>query len=235
MRVRHLRLPVPDEPVEAVSAAVHEPTADAGDGAANLLLAPGAGGDLDGAPLVALATAVAARGHRVVRVNLPYREAGRAGAPRAERSVAGYRAILAAARDELDPEGTWIAGGKSYGGRVATLAVAEGMAVAGLVLYGYPMHPPGKPDRLRVEHWPRVDAPCLFLQGTRDTFGSVELLEEHRRHLPRRATVEVVEGGDHSLAVTGKASPDGRPHRAEEVVAGLGGVVADWIAGLPER
>lgn len=235
MKLRRLRLPVPDEVVDAVSAVVHEPAADAGGAGANLLLAPGAGGDLDGAPLVALAGSVAAHGHRVVRVNLPYREAGKGGAPRAERSVPGYRAVLEAARRELDPEGTWIAGGKSYGGRVATMAVADGMEVDGLVLYGYPMHAPGKPERLRVEHWPRVDAPCLFLQGTRDTFGSVALLEEHRRHLPRRATVEVVEGGDHSLAVTGKASPDGRPHRAEEVVAGLGSVVADWISRLPER
>lgn len=232
MTIRTLRLPVTGEPVDDVSAAVHEPDGPVG---ANVLLAPGAGGDLDSAPLVALATAVAAEGHRVVRVNLPYREAGRAGAPRAERSVAGYRTILETAKDELDPDGTWIAGGKSYGGRVATLAVAEGMRVDGLVLYGYPMHPPGKPERLRVSHWPDVDAPCLFLQGTRDTFGSVELLEEHRHLLPRRATVHIVEGGDHSLAVTGKASPDGRPHRADEVVAGLGGTVADWIDGLAER
>ncbi|MBW3619886.1 MAG: dienelactone hydrolase [Actinobacteria bacterium] len=232
MSVRRLHLAIPDDAVPAVTAAVHDPD---GPAVTNVLLAPGAGGDLDGAPMVALAGALAAEGHRVVRVNLPYREAGRAGAPRAERSVPGYRAILEAARAELDPHGRWISGGKSYGGRVATMAVAEGMEVAGLILYGYPMHAPGKPDRLRVGHWPEVDAPCLFLQGTRDTFGSVQLLEEHRRLLPRRSTVHVVEGGDHSLHVTGKAAPDGRPRKAEQVVADLGPVVSRWIDDLAER
>jgi predicted alpha/beta-hydrolase family hydrolase len=229
---RRLLLPVPGEAVDAVSAAVSEPAAPTG---TNLLLAPGAGGDLDGAPLVALAESVAREGIRAVRVNLPYREAGRRSPPRAERAAAGYRAIVEAARAEVDRDGTWFVGGKSYGGRVATLAVAEGLEAAGILLYGYPMHPPGKPEQLRALHWPDVDAPCLFLQGTADTFGSVELLEEHRHALPRRSTIAVVEGGDHSLKVTGKASPDGRPRRAEEVVADLGPVVARWIADLVER
>lgn len=232
MTQRRLQLPIQDDLVDAVTAVVHEPASPTG---TSLFLAPGAGGDLDGAPLVALADAVAREGIRVVRANLPYREAGRSSPPRAERAVDGYRAVVASARAAVGADGPWFVGGKSYGGRVATLAVAEGLVVAGLLLYGYPMHPPGKPDRLRVAHWPDVDAPCLFLQGTRDTFGSVELLEQHRHALPRRVTIHVVAGGDHSLAVTGKAAPDGRPRRAEQVTGELGPVVARWISSLVER
>jgi uncharacterized protein len=172
-------------------------------------------------------------GHLVVRSNLPYREAGaKRRPPRADRAVPGYRAVLAAARAELDPHRDWAAGGKSYGGRVASLAAAAGMPARGLVLYSYPLHPPGQPERLRVEHWPDLTVPCLFLQGTRDTFSSPELLELQRRRLGGRSTVEVVVGGDHSLRVTGKASPDGRPHRPEEVLTRLGPVVAGWLVGL---
>lgn len=224
-----LRLPVPDERVDAVSAVVHAPERTTGP---NLLLAPGASGDLDAAPLVALAEAVAAEGLRVVRVNLPHHEAGRKSPPRADRAVPAYRAILSAARQEIDPDGVWVAGGKSYGGRVASLAAAAGMDVAGLVFYGYPLHPPGKPEQLRVSHWPDIHVPCLFLQGTRDTFGSIPLFDQHKTKLPRRATIHVVEGGDHSLKVTGKAAPDGRPKSAAAAVSELGPVVARWAGDL---
>lgn len=223
------RLAVPDDVVADVTAVVQVPAEVTGP---SVLLVPGAGGDLDSAPLVALADAIAREGMRVVRANLPYREAGRPRPPRADRAVPGLRAIVAAAREAVDADGPWVVGGKSYGGRVATLAVAEGLEVAGLLLYGYPLHPPGRPERLRVAHWPDVDAPCLFLQGTRDTFGSPELLEEHRTKLPRRTTVHLVEGGDHSLRVTGKAAPDGRPRSAEAVVGDLGPVVAGWTRTL---
>jgi predicted alpha/beta-hydrolase family hydrolase len=226
---RRLSLPVPDEPVEAVTAVVHTPASVTGP---NLLLAPGAGGGLDAAPLVALAEAIVAEGLRVVRVNLPYAEAGRRRSPRADRAVPGFRAIADAAREAVDPTGRWLAGGKSYGGRVASLAAAAGMPTSGLVFYGYPLHPPGKPEQLRVMHWPDIDVPCLFLQGTRDAFGSVELLERHLRKLPRRATVHVVEGGDHSLQMSAAAAPDGRARRAATVVAELGPVVARWARDI---
>jgi predicted alpha/beta-hydrolase family hydrolase len=226
---RRLGLPVPDEAVDSVSAVLHLPTSVTGP---SFLLLPGAGGDLDSPPLVALADAIAAEGHRVVRANLPYREAGRNSPPRADRAVPGYRAVLASARAEVDPDGPWVAGGKSYGGRVASLGVAGHRDVIGLIFYGYPLHPPGKPEKLRVDHWPDVDVPCLFLEGTRDTFGGAAVLEEHRTKLPRRATVHVVEGGDHSLKVARAASPDGVARAAEETVAGLGPVVSRWAAGL---
>lgn len=228
--VETLRLEVDDPLVDHVDAAVHTPTRPTGPA---LLLAPGAGGSLDTAGLVALADAVAAEGTVVVRANLPYRQAGRARPPRAEASVDGYAAVLSAARREVAPRRAWVAGGKSYGGRVASLLAARGDAdVVGLVLYGYPLHPPGRPERLRVDHWRDVSVPCLFLQGDRDTFCDPALLDAHLGRLARPATVHVVPGGDHSLRVTRAASPDGVARNERVVVGGLGPAVAAFVRGL---
>jgi uncharacterized protein len=226
-----LQLPIEDAPVPHVSAALHRPSRRGG---APVLLTHGAGGDLDNAGLVALAELLADLGHLVVRANLPYREAGRRGAPRAESNVGHLRKLLASAAAVTGVEGPWIAGGKSYGGRVASLLAAEddGAGLLGLLFYGYPLHPPGKTDRLRVDHWPRVPVPCMFLQGTRDTFCDIGLLEEHVHKLPRRATIHLVEGGDHSLKVTGAASPTGTPSSAVATIAGLREPIAAWLRSL---
>lgn len=216
-------------PSDTVTARVHRPARPKGPAA---LLTHGAGGDLDDAGLTALAELLAARGNLAVRTNLPYREAGRRSPPKAESSVEGLAAIFASARDQVGPRRAWIGGGKSYGGRVASLAVADDLPLEALIFYGYPLHPPGRPDRLRVDHWPHIDAPCLFLQGTRDPFCDLELLDANLRKLPRRATVHIVEGGDHSLRVTGKASPDGRPRSPAAMVSELAPVVAAWLDDL---
>jgi uncharacterized protein len=226
-----LQLPITDAPVEQVTAALHRPSRRGG---APVLLTHGAGGDLDNAGLVALAELLAELGHPVVRANLPYREAGRRGAPRAESNVAHLRRVLDSAANITGLEGPWIAGGKSYGGRVASLLAAERERadLLGLLFYGYPLHPPGKLDRLRVDHWPRVPVPCLFLQGTRDTFCEAGLLEQHVHKLPRRATIQLVEGGDHSLKVTGAASPTGEPSSAVDTIRGLREPIAAWLRSL---
>lgn len=231
--VRRLTLTVDHPTIDHVDAALHRPSRAAGGAPPRaVLLAPGAGGDLDGDGLTALASILAARGCTVVRANLPYRQAGRR-APRADRSVSGYLAVLAAAQDVLGQrDAAWVVGGKSYGGRVATMAVADGLPAAGVLLYGYPLHPPGKPDRLRVDHWPHLDVPTLFLQGDRDPFCDLDLLEQHRHKLPRRATVHVVEGGDHSLRVTRAASPSGTASSEAVTLSGLGDVLDDWLRSL---
>ncbi|MDX1659093.1 MAG: alpha/beta family hydrolase [Nitriliruptorales bacterium] len=223
------RLPVTEGAVDDVRAVVHRPSRPRG---AAFLLTHGAGGDLDSAPLVALADAIAELGQLVVRANLPYREAGRKAPPRADRAVAGFRSLADSARRELGPRRPWVFGGKSYGGRVASLAVADGLDAAGLLFYGYPLHPPGKPARLRVDHWPDIDVPCLFLQGTRDPFATLDLLDRHLTKLPRRARLHVVDGGDHSLHISKRASEDDQVHRAEEVTARLGPVVKEWLGSL---
>lgn len=225
---RDIRLAVVDEAVPAVSATVHEPGAPVGPA---LLLAHGAGGDKDDDGLVALADALADAGHIVVRTNLPYREAGaKRRPPRADRAVPGYRGVFEAARREVAPDRTWVAGGKSYGGRVASMAAADGMDVAGLVFYSYPLHPPGAPEKLRVGHWSALSVPCLFLQGTRDPFCELPLLERHLGELAAPATLHVIRGGDHSLRVTGKAAADGVPRSPGAVASRLGPVVAGWLA-----
>lgn len=216
---------------DQITAAVHEPPQPTG---RPLLLTHGAGGDRDGPGLVALGTGLAERGHLVVRANLPYREAGRPLPPRAERMVAPFAAIAASARDRFAPDQDWLLGGRSYGGRVASMAVADGPVpfAAGLVLYSYPLHPPGKPDRLRVDHWPAIGVPSLFLQGTHDPFGDLDLLRTHLDRLGAPATLHVVEGGDHGLTVPASRADDGRRHPEAEVMAGLAGTVADWAGGV---
>jgi predicted alpha/beta-hydrolase family hydrolase len=215
----------PGEVADEVSAVVHRPSRPRRPA---LLLVHGAGGDLDDPGLEALCEAVAAHGHLVVRANLPFREAGRRTPPRADRSVAGWTALATSVR-ELAPRTPWVLGGKSYGGRVASMAVAAGLPAAGLLFYGYPLHPPGKPDRLRVDHWPDVPVPCLFLQGDRDPFDAEHQLESQLRRFPRRARVHTVAGGDHSLKVAGKYAPDGVARSAAEVMGSLGVVVEAWL------
>lgn len=229
-------LALADVAVDHVNAAVHRPVepsegpATSGDLPA-VLLTPGAGGTYGGGPLTALADVFASLGCTVVRANLPHHELGRR-APRAEASVPAFAALLDAARAHIGGDRPWIAGGKSYGGRVATMAAADGLDVVGLVLHGYPLHPPGKPDRLRVDHWPRVTVPVLFLQGGRDPFGSPAELEPHLGALPSGATVVGVDGGDHSLDVAGIHAPDGVRRSAAEVLARLAEPIGAWLDGV---
>ena len=199
-------------------------------GTTGVLLTHGAGGDVRAAGLAALAAGLAARGHAVGRFDLPYRVAGRRSPPAAEQSVPAFADALSAARETLAQVPAWAVGGKSYGGRVASMAVAGGLEAGALVFYGYPLHPPGRPDRLRVEHWPAIVVPCLFLEGTHDPFCDLGLLRSHLPSLGGPATLHVVEGGDHSLKVAAARSPDGRARPEGTVLAELAGVVGAWLA-----
>jgi predicted alpha/beta-hydrolase family hydrolase len=120
------------------------------------------------------------------------------------------------------------AGGKSMGGRIASQAAALGSlapAPAGLVFFGYPLHPPGKPHQRRDSHLPDISSPLLFLSGTRDPFASPDELQALAAGLAR-ATVHLVEGGDHSLAASKKQSPEGSSiDRAMDVAA-------KWMLGI---
>lgn len=198
---------------------------DGGTTAPAVLLTHGAGGDLRGRGLVALSRGLAAAGHLTVRANLAYRDAGRRTPPRAEQQVEPYAALVAEVRGGFGEVPSWALGGKSYGGRVASMAVADRLVeAAALVFYGYPLHPPGEPERLRVDHWPRIAVPCLFLQGTRDPFCDLGLLERHLGELGGRSDLEVVDGGDHSLAT--------RRGNEADVVGGLAPRIATWLRSL---
>lgn len=170
-----------------------------------LLLAPGAGADSSAPGLVAVENAVARSkvlgSHLVVaRMDFPYRLAGRKAPDRQPVLVEAVRAAHAslAQSEDLEPERIFL-GGRSMGGRMCSIAVAEGLASAGLVLMSYPLHPPGKPDKLRVEHLPDIDVPCIFVSGTRDTFGTPDELSRWTASTGGDVTLELVEGGDHGM------------------------------------
>ena len=195
-----------------------------GAGQTAVVLGHGAGSDRRHPRLLALAEALAASGRGAVLFNFPYRErGGRAPDPApvlegTAQAVGEYaRARLGAARLVL--------GGRSMGGRIASQAVAAGAQAEGLVFLAYPLHPPGRPEILRDRHLPRITAPMLFVQGTRDAFARFDLLEATLARLGDRATLHRVEGGDHSFSVPKRS---GRP--PAEVEAEVQRAVLDWLA-----
>src|SRR3954466_14619258 len=137
-----------------------------------------------------------------LRFNFPYREAGRKFPDRPPAAISAWRAAMEAAAARSGGEPIWAAG-KSFGGRMASMAVADGMPAAGLVYLGYPLHPPGKPEKLRDEHLYGLKVPMLFLQGTRDPFATPDLLESVVARIGPNAALEWREGGDHSFGVAG--------------------------------
>jgi uncharacterized protein len=160
---------------------------------ASLLLFPGAGSSADHPSLVAIEHAVAPR--TCVRADFPYRKAGRRAPDRAP-------VLLQAVEDEAAAiAGPLVLGGRSMGGRMCSMAVAEGRVphAAGLVLISYPLHPPGKPDKLRVDHLPQLIVPCLFVHGTKDTFGTRDELEQWTATIPGPVSHVWIEGKGHDL------------------------------------
>jgi len=179
----------------------------------NLLLFPGSGSSSSHPSLLAIAKAVAPM--KCVRADFPYRKAGRKAPDRAP-------VLMQAVREEAAPlmKGGLVLGGRSLGGRMCSMVVGDAedpLPAKGLVLISYPLHPPGKPDKLRVEHLPRITVPCLFVQGTRDTFGSPEELQQWTKTIPGKVTHHWMEGKGHDLKGADSAIAD---------------VVAAWISGL---
>jgi predicted alpha/beta-hydrolase family hydrolase len=165
-----------------------------------LLLTPGAGAGRDQPALVAIERALKPDGVVVERMDFPYRRAGRRSPDRPPVLVAAVRegAAHLAEATGLAPEEI-VLGGRSMGGRMCSMAVAEGLACAGLVLVSYPLHPPGKPNHRRSEHFGDLTRPCLFVSGTRDAFATPAELEEATAAIPGPVTLVLVEGGDHGL------------------------------------
>ena len=190
-------------PGEAVTALLYPAAAERRAGVA-LILGHGAGAGQSSLFMVRCATDLAARGIDVVTFNFPYMERGRRLPDANDRLEACYRAVIAAMREHPTLGGVRLAiGGKSMGGRIAS-QVAAGVGVgdlAGLVLLGYPLHPPGKPERLRAMHLPRIGAPMLFVQGERDAFGTPDELRPIIAALAPPPDLYVVAGGDHSFKV----------------------------------
>lgn len=181
-----------------------------------LLLFPGAGSGSDHPSLRAIEAALAPL--PVARRDFPYRREGRRAPDRAPKLVASVVAEAEQLGAELGVAQRHLAlGGRSMGGRMCSMAVAEGLPAAALVLVSYPLHPPGRPDRLRIEHLPRLEVPCLFVSGTRDAFGTPEELQAHTAAIPGPVTHEWIDGKAHDL------------RGADDQVAA---VVAAWLRSL---
>jgi uncharacterized protein len=181
-----------------------------------VLLTHGAGGGPEHRELMAIERAVAPL--PCTRMSFPYRSAGRRAPDRAPvllEAVRSGAAALAAATG-VSPK-RLVLGGRSMGGRICSMAVADGLAARGLVLISYPLHPPGKPDQLRTAHFAEIQVPCLFVSGRRDPFGSPDELEHATDAIAGPVHHHWFDGARHEL----------KTHETE-----LGDVVARWIAAL---
>ncbi|HEX6883885.1 MAG TPA: alpha/beta fold hydrolase [Planctomycetota bacterium] len=193
-------LPCAEPPLSAVlDAPAGAPRASA------ILLAHGAGYHMDSPWMERVALGLAAHGFPVLRFNYPYQERARARGhalpPDRQPVLEEAHAVALAALAERMPGSRILLAGKSMGGRIATYLAAKGERCAGLVLFGYPLHPPKQPARTRSEHFPTLAQPALFLQGTRDEFADLALLRAALGRYGGQATLEVIEGADHGFHV----------------------------------
>lgn len=202
-----------------VSADVARP----GDAWATVVIAHGAGAGYRHPFLLGFARGLHERGVATVRFNFPYFEAGRRMPGPAAHAIAAWAAVSAFAAEQSDGGRVW-ASGKSYGGRMASMAAADGVIdPAGLVYLGYPLHPPGDPSKARVAHLPDVPQPQLFVEGTNDPFiQPVSQLEEAVATC-RDASIAWIEGGGHSFDVKGRKRP------ADEIGVSLAPLVTEWM------
>jgi predicted alpha/beta-hydrolase family hydrolase len=171
-----------------------------------LILAHGAGANQTSSFMVRFATALAARGIDTMTFNFVYTEEGRRLPDRNDKLESCYRTVIdAACAGKFNRDANrrkLVIGGKSMGGRIASQVAAEGYDdIAGLVFLGYPLHPPGRPDKLRSKHLPDIRAPMLFVQGSRDAFGTPDELGRIMDELKAAADLFVVKDGDHSFKV----------------------------------
>jgi predicted alpha/beta-hydrolase family hydrolase len=196
-----------------------------------VLLAHGAGSDMRGAALLAVADALAARGVPSLRFDYPYRSAGRRAPDRPKVLEAATREAAAelAKRARLTPD-RLVLGGRSMGGRYCSLVVGaadDPVAAFGVLLLAYPLHAAGKPDQPRVEHFPRLTVPVLFASGTRDSLASKAGLTRAARKVAGPVTFHWIDTADHGyrpLKSSGRTTDDVLEEVAE--------VSADWVAGL---
>lgn len=204
----------------AVSADEHAASAPS---SITLLLAPGAGTTKDHPFLVTLASGLAEAGIRVIRFQFPYQERGQKRPDPPKILLETYAAAVRAARER--GANRLVIGGKSMGGRMASMLAAADSSVAdALVFFGYPLHPAGRPEQTRDAHLPKISRPMLFLQGTRDALGSPTEIAAVLPRVGPHATLHEVLGADHSFAVR---KSDGRS--ADDVMRELVSVSSAWI------
>jgi hypothetical protein len=186
--------------------------------------AHGAGGHKDDAGMLRLAAALGPRGFQVVRFNFPYREKG---SRRIDPMPVLKERFSSTVEKARSGKNRLIIGGRSMGGRVASMLAAEGLACDGLLLSAYPLHPAGQPEKLRDAHLPKIRVPVLCINGTRDALCRRDLMEAALKNVTAPWTMHWVEGADHSFHVL-KSS--GRTDA--EVDAEVGEAAGRWLAAL---
>ena len=219
-----------DVGVSGTVTGMHHPSTAARADPATLMLAPGAGAPQNSGFMTAFANGLSARGLDVVTFNFVYMERGRRAPDPRARLEHCYRAAIDTTRTIVpSASARLVVGGKSMGGRIASQVVAasnDDLSVEGLVFLGYPLHPPGRPEKRRDTHLADITAPMLFVQGSRDAFGTeseMQSVVEACGH----ARLWCVAGGDHSLKVRGRDAPP-----LEETYSDVQDTIAEWVTSL---
>ncbi|MCC2034200.1 alpha/beta hydrolase family protein [Microbacterium allomyrinae] len=213
-----IEVALPAGPIEVSADLIHPSNAWA-----FVAVAHGAGAGYRHPFLVGFTSALAREGVASLRFNFPYSEAGRRMPGPAAHATATWRAVMASAADRAGDAPTF-AVGKSYGGRMASMAAAEGaIEPAGLVYLGYPLHPPASPEKARAAHLPDIPQRQLFVEGSNDPFIDPREQLEQAVASCRIAEIAWIEGGGHSFEVKGRKRP------SDEVGAGLVPLVVDWM------
>ena len=183
------------------------------------VFAHGAGAGQHHPFMAGVSRGLAARGVDVVTFDFPYKRLQKSAPDRPPVLEQSFRDAVAAARKWSTADRLFI-GGKSMGGRIATHLAAQGLeSLSGVVCFGYPLHPPGKPQQLRIEHLPSITVPVLVIQGERDSFGTPDELRPHLDAVNAEVRLHVITRGDHSLSVRGKPPAETQSELAEIAAA----------------
>jgi uncharacterized protein len=191
-----------------------------------LILAHGAGSSMDHPFLTFVHETLARRGIMTVKFNFPYMEAGRKAPDHRDVLADTWRAVIQQVRADAKP-GALFVGGRSMGGRIASVVAAGGEQVAGLVLLGYPLHPAGRPEALRSKHLARIACPMLFVQGSRDRLCDLDKLNGVLAPLSVPVTLHLIEEGDHSFKV-----PKRTGLSEQQIWDGIVQRVVSWLESL---
>ncbi len=193
-----------------------------GAGDALVVLAHGAGASMDGKLVLKLRDALVEQGFSVARFNFLYKQQRKSLPDRMPKLMDTYRAVVQHLRDVHKPK-TLVCGGHSMGGRTASMLAADGFEMDGLLMFGYPLHPAGKPDKLRDEHLPKITVPTLCINGTRDELCTKELMDALQPRLAAGWTMHWIPEADHSLHV-----PRSSGRNDTAVLAEIGELVGAW-------
>ena len=185
--------------------------------------AHGAGGRLNDKSMLALANEFESRKLDVLRFNFLYRERGSSRPDQMPRLEKCFEAVVAKAREELKPR-VVIIGGRSMGGRAASMMAAKGFDCDGLLLFAYPLHPPGQPEKLRDAHLSSIKVPVLCFNGTRDAFCNPDLMKKALESVKTKWEMHWLDGADHSFHV-----PKSSGRNDAQVLAEVGTVTSDWL------